>query len=138
MRDKQSMHLKIQELSDCYATTDPLKEMSDLPKDDDVQEAALKWLALAVLHGINGNAERISLTRSNDHKVKVVAEYRYAELPSPGHEIGRLILDAVREIAYMDQGEIPLSMGIRGSSIEITLKITKQIDGESVILEFPE
>jgi len=28
MRDKQSLHLKVQEMCDCYATTDPLKEMS--------------------------------------------------------------------------------------------------------------
>jgi hypothetical protein len=138
MKDKQSTHLKVQELCDCYATTDPLKGMSDLPKDKDIQEAALKWLALAVLHGINSNAERISLARSNEGKVKVTAEYRNAELPSPGGEIGRLIVDAVQKIAYMDEGEIPLALGIRGSSVEMKLKIKKKGDGESVTLEFPE
>ena len=50
MKDKQSLHLKVQELCDCYATTDPLKEMSDVAKDADKEEAALKWISLAVLH----------------------------------------------------------------------------------------
>jgi hypothetical protein len=138
MRDKQSLHLKIQELCDCYATTDPLKEMSDLPKDKDTQSAALKWLALAILHGINGNAKKISLNRSENEKVKVIAEYRESRLPSPGDEIGELILDIARKIAHMEEGKIPLAMGIRDGSIEMTLEIKKDGSKESVILEFPE
>jgi hypothetical protein len=137
MRDKQSLHLKIQELCDCYATTDPLKEMSDLPKDKDIQGAAMKWLALAILHGINDNAEKISLNRSDNKKVKVIAEYRKSELPSPGAEAGRLVLDTVRKVTHMEEGEIPLAAGIRGGSIEMMLKIQKDNSGESVILEFP-
>jgi hypothetical protein len=35
MKEKRNLHLKVQELCDCYATTDPLKEMSDLGKDKD-------------------------------------------------------------------------------------------------------
>jgi len=58
MKDKHSLHLKVQELCDCFATADPLKEMSLLEKDDDRTEAALKWLALAILHGINANAKK--------------------------------------------------------------------------------
>ena len=33
MKDKRSLHLKVQELCDCFATTDPLKEMSILGKE---------------------------------------------------------------------------------------------------------
>jgi hypothetical protein len=47
MKDKRSLHLKVQELCDCYATTDPLKEMSIVKDDEDKDEAGLKWLALA-------------------------------------------------------------------------------------------
>jgi hypothetical protein len=138
MRDKQSLHLKVQELCDCYATTDPLKEMSNLPKDEDTHEAALKWLALATLHGINDNAKKISLTQSENKTVKVIAEYRKSELPSPGGEVGELILDTVRKIAHMEEGRIPLALGIRDGSIEMTLKIKKDGGNESVILEFPK
>ena len=138
MRDKQSLHLKVQEMCDCYATTDPLKEMSELKKDEDAQEAAIKWLALAILHGINDNAKKISLTMSGNEKVKVIAEYRKSELPAPGNETGRLVLDTVRNIAHMEEGKIPLALGIREGSIEMKLKIKKENGNESVILEFPE
>ena len=58
MKDTKSLHLKVQELCDCFATTDPLKEMSVVKNDADTQEAALKWLALAALHGVNNNAKK--------------------------------------------------------------------------------
>ncbi|MCK7512353.1 MAG: hypothetical protein MZV70_55485 [Desulfobacterales bacterium] len=88
MKEKRNLHLKVQELCDCYATTDPLKEMSALGQDKDKEEAALKWLALAALHGVNHNAEEITIGRDNKGQVKVVAKYRETELPSPGRRGG--------------------------------------------------
>ena len=64
MKEKRNLHLKVQELCDCYATTDPLKEMSVVGKDKDQEEAALKWLALAALHGVNNNAKEITIRRN--------------------------------------------------------------------------
>ena len=57
MKDKSNFHLKVQDLCDCFATTDPLKEMSEIMEDQNREEAALKWLALAALHGINDTPE---------------------------------------------------------------------------------
>jgi hypothetical protein len=57
MKAKRNLHLKVQEMCDCYATNDPLKEMSVIKTDADKAEAAVKWLALAALHGVNNNAE---------------------------------------------------------------------------------
>ena len=53
MKEQRNVHLKVQELCDCYATNDPLKEMSEIKNDGDKEEAALKWLALAALHGVS-------------------------------------------------------------------------------------
>ncbi len=61
MKDSSSMHKHVQEMCDCYATKDPLKEMSTLNAESDPKGAAIKWLALAALHGMNNNAEKISL-----------------------------------------------------------------------------
>jgi len=140
MKDKRSLHLKVQELCDCYATADPLKEMSLLAKTGDKEEAALKWLALAVLHGVNDNAKKISVLSSKDGKVKVTAEYRKAELPSPGPEIGGKILAAVRDIAHLEEskGESPLALGIRESRLEIAVKVKQDDEGETVTIEFPK
>ena len=64
MKEKRNVHLKVQELCDCYATNDPLKEMSVVKNHGDKEEAALKWLALASLHGVNDNAREVTITRS--------------------------------------------------------------------------
>ena len=140
MKDKQTLHLKVQELCDCYATTDPLREMSALVNDSDKDEAALKWLALTALHGINANAEQISITQSKDGKVKVTAEYRNSELPNPGDVIGGKIIEAVRGITHVegDKGKIPLALGIRNGSIEISVKLKRSDQGEKISLKFPE
>ena len=139
MKDKASLHKKTQELIDCFATQDPLKEMSELEKEED-EEAALKWLALAALHGINMNAKRISIFRSNEGQIKVMAKYRDAELPSPGSVIGEKIIDALRKITYLeeDKGSTHLALGIREGSIDLKVKAEKDKDGEKITLKFPD
>jgi len=140
MKEKRNPHLKVQELCDCYATTDPLKEMSALTKDTDREEAALKWLALAALHGINAGAKKISIQQSSDGTVTVSAKYRRAVLPSPGKDVGDEIFKAVREITHLEEakGKIPLSLGVRGNSLELNVKVKRDQDGETVTLKFPE
>ena len=140
MKEKRNIHLKVQELCDCYATTDPLKEMSKIKADGDKDEAAIKWIALAALHGVNDNAKEVSIKRTPDGNVKVTARYREAELPSPGKEIGEKIMNAVREIAHIEgaKGKSPLALGIREDSIELNIKMKSKDKGERVTLKFPE
>lgn len=139
MRDKENLHKKVQEQIDCFATLDPLKEMSELVKEEDVGEAALKWLALAVLHGINMNAKEITILKSGDSQVKVIAEYRPAELPSPGLIIGERIIEDVRGITHLEEkkGKIKLALGIRESSIELEVKVKRDENSEKLRLKFP-
>ena len=140
MKEKRNLHLKVQELCDCFATSDPLKEMSNVKNDTDIDEAALKWIALSALHGINSNAKKISITRSKNGHVTVSATYREAELPSPDQEIGKKIIESVRDITHIegDKGKLPLSLGIRDSSVELTVKIKSKGDGERITLQFPK
>ena len=140
MKDKRSLHLKVLELCDCYATTDYLKEMSLLPGELDKEEGALKWVALSVLHGINGNAKKIALSREKDGQIKVVAKYRKSELPSPGSEVGGKVLDVMKEITHIEgeKGKIPLAIAIRDSSFEVTVKLEQDEEGETVTIAFPK
>ena len=140
MKEKRNVHLKVQELCDCYATNDPLKEMSTVKNEGDKDEAALKWLALSALHGVNGNAEKITITRSKDGEITVTAKYRESELPSPGSDIGAKIMAAVREITHIegDKGKTPLALGIRNDSIEIQVEMNSEEGKEKVTLKFPE
>ena len=139
MKEKRNLHLKVQELCDCYAATDPLKEMSAVAAAKDVDEAALKWLALAALHGINDGAKEITLRRGPGGRVTVTAEYREKELPSPGNDVGGRIMAAVREITHIDgdKGKTLLALGLRNDSLELTVKVKGRGDKEKITIEFP-
>ncbi len=140
MEDKRNLHLKVQELSDCFATTNYLEEMSKLTSEEDQEEAALKWLALAALHAINAGAKKISLFQGPDGEVSVRAKYRSSELPSPGGDIGAKIIQAVREITHVegDKAKALLALGIRNDNLEIKVKTEKDKGGELLTLKFPE
>lgn len=140
MKEKRNFHLKVQELCDCFAAADPLKEMSIIQQDKDEEDAALKWLALAALHGLNDNAEEITISRDRQGEIRVSAKYRESELPSPGSEIGQKILAAVREITHIegDKGKTPLALGIRNDSLELKVKIKIKKDREVVRIQFPD
>ncbi|MBL0713294.1 MAG: hypothetical protein JJV98_06295 [Desulfosarcina sp.] len=139
MKDERNLHLKVQELCDCFATTDPLKEMSRIPAAGDEEDVALKWLALAALHGINSNARQITLRKTEDGGIRVTAEYRTAELPSPGSAVGDKILAAIRKITHIeaDKGKTRLALGLRDSSLDLQVKIKSKKGQERVSLKFP-
>lgn len=140
MKDKSNLHQKVQELCDCFATAEPLSEMFHLRKEADGEEGALKWIALAVLHGINDNAKKISITKSEDGRIEANAKYRKSELPSPGAELGDKILKAIKEIIHLeeDKGKSPLALGIGDSSLELKIKVKGKDGSETVTIEFPE
>ncbi len=139
MRESSNLHQKVQEMCDCYATNDPLKQMSEMQHESDTREAAIKWIALAVLHGINDDAEEISIQHNKDGSVKVVAEYRKAQLPAPDSAISEKILETMKEIIHADssQGDSSLAFGVRNSSMDLKIR-TREEGGESkVTIKFP-
>ena len=140
MKDSDSAHKKVQEMCDCFATTDPLKEMSTLKNDSDIEAAATKWVALAALHGVNSNADKICITRSDDGQIRVVAEYKITDLPAPGQAVGNQVFDAVREISHIDGtiGNTALALGIRDSSIDLNVDVLDEVGKETITLTFPD
>ncbi len=139
MREMRNLHLRVQEMCDCYATSDPLEEMAKMAHgSDNVEESAIKWLALAILHGINSDAEKISLKKDETGKISVKAKYKTAELPAPAAEIAGAVMAAMREITHIEEkGELPMAVGIRDSSIELTAKLKSKHGKEKLKLEFP-
>ena len=140
MKDKRNIHLKIQELCDCYATNDPLREMSTISSEMNSEDAALKWLALAALHGINAGAKTISLTRTQDGMASVTAMYREHKLPSPGNAVGKGVISALRELTHINDrtGQLELALGVRDSQANLEVKIESDIDKERIIIDFKE
>lgn len=139
MLDKRTAHVKVQEQCDCFATADPLAEMAGLRGEPDAVEGALKWIALAVLHGIGRNAESISIGRSRG-KFSVTAKYRETELPAPPERVGREIFDAVGALTHIEgkTGKTGVVIGIRDGSVEIGFEIDREGDEEKVVLSFPK
>ena len=140
MKDTENLHKHVQEMVDCYATTDPLREMSILKNDADRNEAAVKWLALAALHGVNQNASKITIIRDYENRVKVVAEYRDSELPSPGTDVGDRIFSAVREMTHTEEekGKTAFALGMRDSSLDLKVQFKKKDYGEKITQKFPD
>ncbi len=139
MKDSNSLHLKIQEHIDCFATTDPLKELSGIVNESNEEDAALKWLALSVLHGITNNAKKIVLHSSKEGQALVTVEYREAELPSPG-KFGKSIIHTMKEILHLEKGkhESKLALGVRDSNIELKIKTKDEKSGEKITIKFPK
>ena len=140
MLDKRTLHMKVQEQCDCFATTDLLAEMAGLVKEQNSEEGALKWIALAVLHGIDRNAKKISLRRTANGGITVTAKYRESELPKPPAPIGRKVFDVIKGITHIegDKGKTPVVIGIRDSSIELEVKLGHDGDDEELVLNFPD
>ena len=113
--------------------------MSVLKNDADKDHAAVKWLALAALHGVNNNAEKITIRRTADGKVTVQAEYRVTELPSPGNEVGQKIFQAIRDVTHIegDKGKTDLALGMRESSIGLEVKLKQNKGEEKATIKFP-
>lgn len=141
MFDKRNLHSRLQEMCDCFVTADLLAEMSRLDVSPDKEEAALKWLALTILHGIDSRAEKITIHRTKDGRIAVKAKYQKSALPSPGTEIGRQVFESVRQITHMEEGrkvKTPLAVGFMDSSLEIKLKAEKDGEREKVAFKFPK
>ena len=140
MKDHTSIHKAFQDHCDCYATSDPLKEMSKIKNDIDHEDAAVKWMALTALHGVNHNAEKITLVRGEDGRIKILAEYRPTELPSPGNEAGEKVFNAFRQMTHIEtnKGKTALALGIRDSRLDLGVKIKKKKDHEKITIYFPD
>jgi hypothetical protein len=140
MEDKRNVQLKVQEMIDCYMTTDPLKEMSEVPAETDKEDAVYKWIALAAIHGINNNAEKINIEKTPTGEVQVTAKYRETTLPTPGADVAEKVLQAVREMTAIEgeKGKSLLSLGVRDSSVDLKVKVKSKDGKEKVSLKFPE
>ncbi len=137
---RENLHKQVQEHIDCFATTDPLAEMAAIKNDADKEMAALKWLALTALHGIDSDAKKISIAKDQDGNVTVFAKYKKKELPDPGAEIADKVFETIRGITHIeeDSGKSVLALGIRDGSIDVKVKVKKSEDGEIVTIKFPK
>ena len=142
MKDYDSLHQKVQEHIDCFSTSDLLSEMSKIPSDTSVvqEEASAKWIALAVLHGVNQNAEKIEISRDSNDTITVTAEYRKNSLPSPGTKIGIDIIESIRKILHTEKesDKSLLSLGVGNDNLTLKVKMKTEKGEDKVTFKFPK
>jgi hypothetical protein len=107
----------------------------------DPDELALKFLGLTLLYGANEEAKKISLQKSKQGKVLFSVEARgnYQIVPPSGH-LADKIFSVARSMVHLDkdQGKIPFSLGLRNSSLEISLEFARKAGEESLVFVFPQ
>jgi len=137
----RNYHARLQEMCDCYMETDYRKEMEVMASQSsvDMEEDALKYLALSILYATTEKAKKLSFKKKKgEPKVTVKAEERM-ELPTPPGEIADKIFEIMRSITHLEEqkGREPFSLGLRDGRMELGVKVKKEEKKESLKLSFP-
>lgn len=147
MKDERNYHQRLQEFCDCYMETDPKKELEKASQGisgdpgRDTDELALKFLGLGIFYGASEKAKNISIQRSKEGKVLFTVEARGKyQLPPPNAQVAERIISIARAITHIDkdQGEEPVSFGLRNDRIELTFRFDRKNEGESFSILFPK
>jgi len=107
---------------------------------DDLEENAIKYLALAILEVLTQKASKLTVKKKEIVKVKISSSDEKIMLPAPTTEIADKIFEIVRTITHIeeDKGASELAFGLRNGRIDLTVKLSKKPGKESLKLIFPE
>jgi len=134
-------HLKLQEMCDCYMETDYLAKMQSMvgAESKDIDEDAIKYLALVILYAITRKAEKLSLKKKGDELSVRIKAGEKEDLPQPSPEVVDKGFQIMREILHIneDKGEMDLSLGLRTGEVNVHVKVKGQGDKQSLKIKFP-
>jgi len=144
---ERNYHLRLQEYCDCFLETDPKEELEAASKGvsgtpgGDPDELALKFLGLGIFYGASEKAKKIAIQRLKDGRVlfTVDARGRY-QLPPPDMKVADRVISIARSITHIDedQGEEPVSLGLRNERMDITFQFNRRDGEETFAVLFPE
>ncbi len=137
-----NLHLKLQEMCDCYLDTEFVNELTNMATGPgpDPNEDAIKYLALAIMYGITEKADKLKLKRGEDGTIQATLKAgEKIALPAPSGEIFDRIVDTVRNILHLDQegGELPMSLGLRTGGVDLKVKLKEKPEKTSLAVSFP-
>jgi hypothetical protein len=137
----RNFHLKLQEMCDCYMDTDFKKQLHGTAGQNaaDVDENAVKYLALAIMYSITEKASKLSLKNKEG---KIAAKMKAEEeitLPAPSAAQFDKMVEIIRAILHIetDKGEMPLALGLRSGNLELQVTTKRKGPKESIKIEFP-
>ena len=135
-------HLKLQEMCDCYMETDFLSSMQAMAGIDskDIEEDAIKYLALAIMFAITQKAEKLSFKRKGEELKVKIKNGTEEKLPIPSVVILDTIFEIMRAILHIeeDKGEMEFSLGLRSGEVNAWVRIARKGDKQSLKIKFPQ
>ncbi len=135
-------HLKLQEMCDCYMETDFLAKMQGMSGIDskDVEEDAIKYLALAIMYAITQKAEKLSFKKKGKELTATIKNGSKEKLPVPDVAVLEKVIAIMRAILHMeeDKGEMDFSLGLRSGEVNVKVKVEREGDKQSLKIKFPK
>jgi len=147
MRDTSSLHLRLQGYADCFVETDPDLELREISAKgvagdptNDLTEVALKYLALAILHGIDQGARKVRIKSKGpvSGSCSLVGK-RKLELPRPPTGLAAHMVSMIRCITDLekDSDKGMFAYGVRNDLLEIDVEVTRDGEEEELTLNLP-
>ena len=139
-----NLHLKLQEMCDCYLETDFAKQLNAMSKvtSKDLDEDAVKYLSLAIMYGATDRAAELKMKKKKEGSVKasLKVDGEKISLPSPSAELFDRMAAVISTILHFEAGggELPLVLGLRNSQLELKVKLKEKKDETSLKISFPE
>ncbi len=135
-------HLKLQEMCDCYMETDFLAALQGMAGADlkDVEEDAIKYLALAIMYAITKKAEKLSFKKKGEELKAKINNGSKEKLPVPSVAVLDKVFEIMRGILHIeaDKGEMEFSLGLRSGGLDVIVKVDREDSKESLKIKFPQ
>lgn len=137
----RNYHLKLQEMCDCYLETDFKKQLHDMAARDlaDVDDSAVKYLALAIMNCITERASQLTVKRKGKKMTVKMKGEAETTLPAPTDDLFDKMVEMLRAILHIeaDTGQMPLALGLRSGNVELQVILKRKPGKESIKIEFP-
>ena len=135
-------HLKLQEMCDCYMETDFLAALQGMAGADskDVEEDAIKYLALALMYAITQKAEKLSFKKKGEELKVKINNGSKEKLSVPSVAVLDKVFEIMRGILHIeeDKGEMEFSLGLRSGEVDVIVKVDREDGKESLKIKFPQ
>ena len=135
-------HLKLQEMCDCYMETDFLAALQGMAgaESKDVEEDAIKYLALALMYAITQKAEKLSFKKKGEELKVKINNGSKEKLSVPSVVVLDKVFEIMRGILHIeeDKGEMEFSLGLRSGEVDVIVKVDREDGKESLKIKFPQ
>ena len=135
-------HLKLQEMCDCYMETDFLAAMQTMAGSEpkDIEEDAIKYLALAIMFAITRKAEKLSFKQKQEELSAKIENGEKEKLPVPPLTVMEKVFEIMRSILHIeeDKGELEFSLGLRSGEVNVMVRVERKGGKQSLKIKFPK